>query len=73
MIPLADFQPLSIAKTKALINNPGVLQKDISVHAILIEEVPVQTMLRDGASFFNRTKIFPSAFKYRIKYSHINL
>ena len=50
MIPLADFQPLSIAKTKAFINNPGVLQKDISVHAILIEEVPVQTMLRDGAS-----------------------
>ena len=50
------------------------------VHAILIEGDTVQTTLRDGASFrrlfskYNyRTKIFTSAFKFRAKYSHINL
>ena len=47
------------------------------VHVIPIEEVPVQTTLCDGASFrrlkFYRTKIFTSAFKFRAKYSHINL
>ena len=78
MISLVDFQPLSVAKINLFfINNRGFTERYFSdkVHAILIEieEVPVQTMLRDGASFFNRTKIFPSAFKYRIKYSHINL
>ena len=43
----------------------GILQK---VHAILIKEVPVQTTLR-----YRARKIFTSAFKFRAKYSHINL
>ena len=58
-----------------------VLQKDISVTKSMpfsvIEEVPVQTRLLDGANFrrltINRTKIFTSAFKFRTNYSHINL
>ena len=49
MIPLADFQPLSVAKTNIFSLTTGVLQKDNyvsdKVHAILIEEV-----LRDGTS-----------------------
>ena len=76
MINLSDFQPLSIAKIKKFSSTTGFLQKIFSdkVHAILIEEVTVQTTLRDGASFRNyRTKIFTSAFKFRSKYSHINL
>ena len=82
MIYLPDFQPLSIAKIKIFSSTTGILQKIFSdkVHAILIEEVPVQAMLRDGASFRRltsiiilRTKIFTSAFKFRAKYSHINL
>ena len=46
MIPLADFQPLSAAKT-----NRGFTERYFSdkVHAI-IEEVGVQTTLRDVAS-----------------------
>ena len=75
---LSDFQPLSIAKIKKF-SSTGFLQKIFSdkVHAILIEEVTIQTTLRDGASFrrlhkYNyRTKIFTSAFKFRAKY--INL
>ena len=31
MIPLADFQPLSVAKTNTFSSTTGVLQKDISV------------------------------------------
>ena len=52
MINLSDFQPLSIAKIKKL-STTGFLLKIFSdkVHAILIEEVTVQTTLRDGASF----------------------
>ena len=79
MINLSDFQPLSIAKIKTFSSTTGFLLKIFSdkVHAILIEEVTVQTTLRDGASFrrlkYNRTKIFTSAFKFRAKYSHINL
>ena len=46
-----DFQPLSmtIAKVKNFSSTTRVLQKIFSdkVHAILIEEVPVQTTLRD--------------------------
>ena len=75
---LSDFQPLSIAKIKNFSSTTGFLQKIFSdkVHAILIEEVTIQTTLRDGASFrrhkYNyRTKIFTSAFKFRAKY--INL
>ena len=82
MINLSDFQPLSIAKIKKFSSTTGFLQKIISdkVHAILLEEVTIQTMLRDRASFRRltsiinyRTKIFTSAFKFRSKYSHINL
>ena len=53
MIYLSDFQPLSIAKIKNFSSTTGVLQKIFSdkVHAILIEEVAVQTTLRDGVSF----------------------
>ena len=42
MIPLADFQPLSVAKTNIFSSTTRVLQKDIAVtvHCILIEEVP---------------------------------
>ena len=82
MIYLSDFQPLSIAEIKNFLSTTGVLQKIFSdkVHANLIEVVPVQTTLSDGASFRRltsiiilRTKIFTSAFKFRAKYSHINL
>ena len=81
MIYLSDFQPLSIAKVKKFSSTTRVLQKILSdkVHAILIEEVPVQTTLRDGASFRRLTSIhviiglFTLAFKFRAKYSHINL
>ena len=53
MINLSDFQPLSIAKIKMFSSATGFLLKIFSdkVHAILIEEVTVQTTLRDGASF----------------------
>ena len=75
MINLSDFQPLSIAKIKKFSSTTGFLQKIFSdkVHAILLEEVTVQTTLRDGAKYNYRTKIFTSAFKFRSKYSHINL
>ena len=51
MINLSDFQPLSIAKIKKFSSTTGFLQKIFSdkVHAILIEEVTIQTTLRDGA------------------------
>ena len=53
MINLSDIQPLSIAKIKKFWSTTGFLLKILSdkVHAILIEEVTVQTTLRDGASF----------------------
>ena len=53
MINLSDFQPLSIAKIKKFSSTTGFLLKIFSdkVHAILIEEVTVQTTLRDGVSF----------------------
>ena len=53
MINLSDFQPLSIAKIKKFSSTTGFLLKIFSdkVHAILIEEVMVQTTLRDGDSF----------------------
>ena len=60
MIPLADFQPLSVAKTNTFfINNLGFTERYFSdkVHAILIEEVPVQATLRDGASFRELTSL----------------
>ena len=72
MIYLSDSQPLSISKIKNFSSTTTVLQKIFSdkVHAILIKEVPVQTTLRDGASYRRlgsiiilRTKIFTSALK----------
>ena len=53
MINLSDFQPLSIAKIKMFSSTTGFLLKIFSekAHAILIEEVTVQTTLRDGANF----------------------
>ena len=52
MINLSDFQPLSIAKIKKFSSTTGFLQKIFSdkVHGILIEEVTIQSTLRDGAS-----------------------
>ena len=80
MINLSDFQPLSIAKISIFsINNRGFTE-DIQwqVHAILMEEVAVQTTLPDSASFRRFTsliglKFFSPALKFRAKYSHINL
>ena len=59
MINLFDFQPLSIAKIKKFSSTTGFLQKIFSgkVHAILIEEVTIQTALRDSASFRRLTSI----------------
>ena len=51
---LADFEPLSVAKIGIFSSATGVLPERYfsdEVHAILIEEVPIQTTLRDGASF----------------------
>ena len=61
MINLSDFQPLSTAKIKKF-SSSGFLQKILSdkVHAILIEEVTIQTTLRDGASFRKLTSIISS-------------
>ena len=62
MINLSDFQPLSIAKIKKL-STTGFLLKIFSdkVHAILIEELTVQTTLRDGASFRRLSSIIEEA------------
>ena len=71
MINLSDFQPLSIAKIKKFSSTTGFLLKIFSdkVHAILIEEVTVQTTLRDGASFRRLSSIIihqPSNFVLNI-------
>ena len=57
MINLSDFQPLSIPKIKKFSSTTGFYLKIFSdkVHAVLIEEVTVQTTLRDGASFCRDT------------------
>ena len=67
MIILSDFQPLSFAKIKTFSPTTGFLQKIFSdkVHAILIEEVTIQTTLRDGASFRRLTSIIMG-----LKYLH---
>ena len=59
MINLSDFQPLSIVKIKTFSSTTGYLQKIFSdkVHAILIEEVTIQTTLRDGTSFRRLTSV----------------
>ena len=59
MIYLSDFQPLSIAKIKKFSTTTRFLQKIFcdKVHAILIEEVTVQTTSRDGASFRRLTSM----------------
>ena len=79
MINLSDFQPLSIAKIKKFSSTTGKIFSD-KVHAILIEEVTIQTTLRDGASFRRLTSIIiglkylhQPLLKFRSKCSHINL
>ena len=73
MINLSDFQPLSIAKIKKFSSTTGFLLKIFSdkVHAILIEEVTVQTTLRDGASFRRLSSII--GLKYLHKPSNFVL
>ena len=70
MINLSDFQPLSTAKIKKFLSTTRFLQKIFSnkVHAILIEEVTIQTTLRDGASFARLTSIIIG-----LKYVHQSL
>ena len=52
MISLADFEPLSVAKINIVfINNGGFTRKIFQWQSHSFEEVPVQTMLRDGDSF----------------------
>ena len=69
MINLSDFQSLSIAKIKKFSSTTGFLQKifSVKVHAILLEEVTIQTTLRDGASFRRLTTIIIG-----LKYLHLN-
>ena len=57
MISLADFQPLK--KQPLFIDNRGFTERYFrdKVHAILIEEVPVQNTLREGASFRRLTSL----------------
>ena len=59
MIFLADFQPLSVAKINIFSSTTGATERYFSdkVHAILIEEVPVQTTLCDSTSFRRLTSI----------------
>ena len=66
MIYLSDFQPLSITKIKKFLSTTGFLHKIFSdkVHAVLIEEVAVQTTLRYGASFHRLTSIIYIGLKY---------
>ena len=79
MISLADSEVLNLQKPTFFISNRGFTERYLSdkVHAIQIEEVPLQTMLRDGANFRRLTSLiglkYLSAFKFRAKYSHINL
>ena len=60
MISLAGFQPAS--KNQAFFHTERYFSD--KVHAILIEEVPVQTTLRDGASFRRLTGLI------KLKYLH---
>ena len=60
MISLADFQPPSVSKINIFFtNNRSFTEQYFSdkVHAILIEDVTVQTTLRDGASFRRLTSL----------------
>ena len=54
MISLSDFQPLSVVKLTLFHQQPGFYRKIFqwqSLYAILIEQVPAQTTLRDCATF----------------------
>ena len=69
MISLADFQPL---KANLFSSTTGVLPERYfsdKVHAILIEEVPVQTMLRDGASFRRLTSLIGLKYLHSLQIS----
>ena len=50
MISVADIQPCLLLKSTFFHQHPGFYRRYFSdkVHSILIEEVPVQTTLRDG-------------------------
>ena len=67
MISLSDFQPLN---QPFFINNRGFTERYFSdkVHAILIEEVPLQTMLRDGLTA--PVSVDSQVFKIGLKYLH---
>ena len=55
MISLSDFKPLSIVKSTFFHQQPGfyikIFQWQSPCHSDRIEQVPVQTALRDGANF----------------------
>ena len=75
MIYLSDFQPLSVTKIKKFSSTTGFLPKIFSdkVHTILIEEVTVQTTLRDGASFRRLTSIIIAMFPVTSRQGHVGL
>ena len=59
LISLSDFPPLSIDKINIFSLTTGIWERYFSdkLCAIPIEEVPVQSMLRDGASFRRLTSL----------------
>ena len=59
-VSLADFQPLSIAKTSVFIDNRGFTEGKI----VSVPELRFVNSLRDSASF--------SRLKCRVKYSDFN-
>ena len=58
-ISLSDLQPLSKVKLTLFHQQPGFTERYFSgkVYAILIEQVPVQTTLRDCANFRRLTSL----------------
>ena len=56
MISLADFEPLSIAKINIIHQQPD-RQTYINVKVPDDGEVPIQTMLHDGATFHGLTSL----------------
>ena len=59
MISLSDFQTLSIVKLTLFHQPTGFYRKIFQwqIYAILIEQVPIQTMLRDCANFCRLTSL----------------
>ena len=75
MIKQSDFQPLSIAKIKKFSSTTRFLLKIFSdkVHAIPIEEVTVQTTLRDGASFRRLSSIIGLKYLHQPSNFELNI